>query len=73
MVEKPVNGRLLDTPINIAPHESDPGAEDMASEVILRKLYEAKNPALLIDGAAPRRRVSMMRRYGYFKNADIHL
>jgi TPP-dependent 2-oxoacid decarboxylase len=59
MVEKPIDGRLLDIPIDVAPHQSDPGAEDMAVQIILRKLYEAKSPAILVDGAAPRRRVSM--------------
>lgn len=63
MVEESVDGRLLETPIDVAPHRSDPGAEGMAMDIILRKLYEAKSPAILVDAGAPRRRVSMKYQY----------
>lgn len=57
MVEQPVPARLLDTPIDVTSHASDKEAEDFATQVVLDRLYEAKRPVFLIDGAVQRRRV----------------
>lgn len=59
MVEKAVDAELLNTPIDVAPHKSDPAAEDVAIQAILRALYGSQKPALLIDAAAQRRRVGV--------------
>lgn len=57
MVEQPVPARLLETPIDVSSHASDKDAEDFATRIVLDRLYEAKHPVFLIDGAVQRRRV----------------
>nr|POE79583.1 pyruvate decarboxylase [Quercus suber] len=44
MVEQPVPARLLDTPIDVEICASDKDAEDLAVQLILERLYEAKYP-----------------------------
>lgn len=62
MVDKPVDASLLDTPIDTKPHSSNKGAENIALQVVLDKIYAAKRPVFLVDGAAQRRRVSQVSR-----------
>lgn len=57
MVEQRVPAQLLDTPIDVTSHASDKDAEDFATQVVLERLYEAKRPVFLIDGAVQRRQV----------------
>lgn len=57
MVDKPVDASLLETPIDTRPHASDAGAEDLALQIVLDKIYGAERPVFLIDGAAQRRRI----------------
>lgn len=57
MVTQPVDAELLQTPIDVNYHKSEPEAETMALEIILNRLYKANRPVLLIDGAVERRRV----------------
>lgn len=57
MVEQPVPARLLDTLIDVSSRRSNKDAEDFATQVILDRLYKAKRPIFLIDGAVQRRRV----------------
>lgn len=57
MVEQSVPAHLLDTPIDVTSHASDKDAENFATQVVLDRLYEAKHPVFLIDGAVQRRRV----------------
>lgn len=58
MVDKQVDASLLNTPIDTRPRASNKGAEDLALQIVLDKLYSAKRPVFLVDGAAQRRRVS---------------
>ncbi|KAF2859294.1 pyruvate decarboxylase [Piedraia hortae CBS 480.64] len=55
MVTQLVDGSLLEKPIDLSPDSSDEDAEQMALSIVLEKLYAAKRPTLLVDGAAPRR------------------
>ena len=57
MVDKRVDASLLDTPIDTRPHPSNEGAEDLALQIVLDKLYTAERPVFLVDGAAQRRRI----------------
>ncbi|KAI5358021.1 Putative thiamine pyrophosphate enzyme TPP-binding, thiamine pyrophosphate enzyme, central [Septoria linicola] len=57
MVDKPVDTSLLDVPIDTNPHPSNEGAEDIALQVVLDKIYAAERPVFLVDGAAQRRRI----------------
>lgn len=59
MVEERVDAKLLETPIDVSYHPSNPGAEDLAMQIVLEKIYAAKRPVFLVDGAAQRRRVSV--------------
>lgn len=58
MVTEQVDAKLLETPIKVEPPESDRETETLATELILRKLYGAKRPTLLVDAGAQRHRVS---------------
>ena len=60
MVTQKVNASLLDTPIDIEPPQSDRETEDLAADLILRKLYAANKPALLVDAGAQRHRVCLI-------------
>lgn len=57
MVTEEVDAKLLDTPIVVEPPPSDHETEKLAAELILRKLYAAKRPTLLLDAGAQRHRV----------------
>jgi len=58
MVTQKVDAKLLDTPIDIEPPKSDEETEVMVSNLILKKLYTAERPIILIDAGAQRHRVS---------------
>ncbi|THY25787.1 indole-3-pyruvate decarboxylase [Aureobasidium pullulans] len=57
MVMEEVDAGLLDTPVDVKPPQSDRETENLATEIILRKLYAAKRPTLLLDAGAQRHRV----------------
>ena len=57
MVEQQVSAQLLETPIDVTSHASDKEAEEFAAQVVLDRLYEAKNPVFLVDGAVQKRHV----------------
>lgn len=57
MVEQKVDANLLDVPIDVSMQRGDPDAESMAVGIILEKLYAARRPVFLVDGAAHRRRL----------------
>lgn len=58
MVDQAVDASLLDIPIDTRPRASNPEAEELALQVVLEKIYKARRPVFLVDGAAQRRRVS---------------
>jgi pyruvate decarboxylase len=60
MVMEEVDAKLLDTPIIVEPPSSDHETENLAAELILRKLYAAKRPTLLLDAGAQRHRVESL-------------
>lgn len=57
MVDQAVDASLLDIPIDTRPRASNSEAEELALQVVLEKIYKARRPVFLIDGAAQRRRV----------------
>ena len=57
IVTEEVDANLLDSPIVVEPPPSDRQTEELAAELILRKLYAAKRPTLLLDAGAQRHRV----------------
>ncbi|KAK3656794.1 hypothetical protein LTR56_002775 [Elasticomyces elasticus] len=57
MVTQTVDATLLDTPIDVSMQRGDPDAESMVLGIILEKLYAARRPVFLVDGAAQRRRL----------------
>ncbi|KAG9856867.1 pyruvate decarboxylase, partial [Aureobasidium melanogenum] len=57
MVTEEVDAKFLDTPVIVEPPPSDYETEKLAAELILRKLYAAKRPTLLLDAGAQRHRV----------------
>lgn len=57
MVQKKVEGRGLQTPIDLSYPENDPAREKYVVDVILKYLYGAKNPVILVDSCAIRHRV----------------
>lgn len=59
MVDQAVDASLLDIPIDTRPRASNSEAEELALQVVLEKIYKARRPVFLIDGAAQRRRVSV--------------
>jgi pyruvate decarboxylase len=69
MVMEEVDAKVLDTPISIEPPHSDKETENLAAELILRKLYAAKKPTLLVDAGAQRHRVSPVKNIQHI-NAD---
>lgn len=58
MVDQAVDASLLDIPIDTRPRASNSEAEELALQVVLEKIYKARRPVFLVDGAAQRRRVS---------------
>ncbi|KAF7196825.1 Pyruvate decarboxylase [Pseudocercospora fuligena] len=57
MVHEKVDATLLNTAIDVSPHPSSKEAEDLALQIVLEKLYAARKPVFLVDGAAQRRRI----------------
>ena len=57
MVLQTVPISLLETPIDVTPHKSDPEVEEMAAQTFLERLYAAERPMFLIDGCVERRKV----------------
>ncbi|KAK4159649.1 pyruvate decarboxylase [Cladorrhinum sp. PSN259] len=57
MVEREVEGARLDEPIDLEEVCKDEEREDYVVDVVLRSLYEAKNPVVLVDACAIRHRV----------------
>jgi pyruvate decarboxylase len=58
MVNKPVDRTALDAAIDLSYPTNDKELEASTAEAILKRLYEAQNPVLLIDGCVRRNRVS---------------
>jgi pyruvate decarboxylase len=57
MVQKKVEGGRLTTPIDLSLQKNNPDQEDYVVDVVLRCLYAAKNPIILVDACAIRHRV----------------
>jgi pyruvate decarboxylase len=57
MVERKIEGERLRTPIDLSEPENNPEKEDYVVEVVLRYLYAAKSPIILVDACAIRHRV----------------
>ncbi|KAF4995663.1 pyruvate decarboxylase [Fusarium heterosporum] len=57
MVQEKVEGARLDTPIDLSEPQNDPGNEDFVVEEILKAMYAAKRPVILVDSCAIRHRV----------------
>jgi pyruvate decarboxylase len=56
MVQKKVDGALLDMPIDLTEPANEEEREDYAVDVVLRYLRAAKNPVILVDALAVRHR-----------------
>ncbi|GKU02523.1 pyruvate decarboxylase [Fusarium langsethiae] len=57
MVQEKVEGARLDTPIDLSEPKNDPGNEDFVVDEILKAMYAAKRPVILVDSCAIRHRV----------------
>jgi len=57
LVHAKIEGARLATPIDLAEPANDPEKEDYVVDVVLRYLYEAKSPVMLVDACAIRHRV----------------
>ncbi len=57
MIQKKIEGERLKTPIDLSFPENDPAAEDYVVDVILKYIYAAKNPIILVDACAIRHQV----------------
>lgn len=57
MVQKKIEGERLKTPIDLTYETNDIEKEDYVVDVVLRYLYAAKNPVILVDACAIRHRV----------------
>ncbi|CAJ0551612.1 Ff.00g055910.m01.CDS01 [Fusarium sp. VM40] len=57
MVQEKVEGARLDSPIDLSEPKNDPGNEDFVVEEILKAMYAAKRPVILVDSCAIRHRV----------------
>jgi pyruvate decarboxylase len=57
MVQKKVEGERLTTPIDLSLQKNNPDQEDYIVDVVLRYLYSAKNPIILVDACAIRHKV----------------
>ncbi|KAF5022768.1 hypothetical protein F66182_5183 [Fusarium sp. NRRL 66182] len=57
MVQEKVEGARLDTPIDMSEPKNDPGNEDFVVDEILKAMYAAKRPVILVDACAIRHRV----------------
>lgn len=58
MVSAKVEGARLRTPIDLSEPENDPVREDYVVDVILRTLYAAKDPIVLVDACTIRHRIT---------------
>ncbi|KAF2096870.1 pyruvate decarboxylase [Rhizodiscina lignyota] len=56
MVQKKVEGKRLETKLDLSFPENDEGAEEYAVEVVLKYLHDAKSPVILVDACAIRHR-----------------
>ncbi|XWW99934.1 hypothetical protein V2A60_007948 [Cordyceps javanica] len=57
MVTAKVEGRRLEAPIDLSEPINDPGQEAYIVDVILKNLYSARSPVILVDACAIRHRV----------------
>ncbi|KAF4463259.1 pyruvate decarboxylase [Fusarium albosuccineum] len=57
MVQEKVEGERLQTPIDLSEPENDPENEDFVVEEILKAMYAATRPVILVDACAIRHRV----------------
>ncbi|ROW00234.1 hypothetical protein VSDG_03451 [Cytospora chrysosperma] len=57
MIGEKIEGARLKTPIDLSDPPNDPEKEDYLVDIILKSLYEAKNPIILVDACAVRHRV----------------
>ncbi|EED19915.1 pyruvate decarboxylase PdcA, putative [Talaromyces stipitatus ATCC 10500] len=57
MVLKKVEGKRLETPLDLNRKPNDPEKEEYVVNLVLRLLHEAKNPVILVDACAIRHRV----------------
>lgn len=57
MVQEKVEGARLDTPIDMSEPKNDPGNEDFVVDEVLKAMYAAKRPVILVDACAIRHRV----------------
>ena len=57
IVGEKIEGARLKTPIDLSHPPNDPEKEDYVVDVILKSLYGAKNPIILVDACAIRHRV----------------
>ncbi|ROW15628.1 hypothetical protein VPNG_02036 [Cytospora leucostoma] len=57
IVGEKIEGARLNTPIDLSEPPNDTEKEDYVVAVILKSLYEAKNPIILVDACATRHRV----------------
>lgn len=57
MVQEKVEGARLETPIDMAEPENDPESEDFVVEEVLKAMYAATRPVILVDACAIRHRV----------------
>lgn len=57
MVQKKIEGARLKTPIDLSFPKNNPDQEDYVVDVVLKYLYAAKNPVILVDACAIRHRV----------------
>jgi len=57
IVQKKVEGKRLETPIDLHFPQNNPDKEDYVVEVVLKYLLAAKNPIILVDACAVRHRV----------------
>ncbi|KAF3763756.1 pyruvate decarboxylase [Cryphonectria parasitica EP155] len=56
MASEKIEGARLKTPLDMSESANDPEKEDYVVDVILKYLYAAKNPVLLVDACAIRHR-----------------
>ncbi|KAJ4170876.1 hypothetical protein NW754_007020 [Fusarium falciforme] len=57
MVQEKIEGARLETPIDMAEPENDPESEDFVVEEVLKAMYAATRPVILVDACAIRHRV----------------
>jgi pyruvate decarboxylase len=57
VVQKKVEGELLNVPLDLSYPPNDPEKEDYVVDVVLKYLHAAKNPIILVDACAIRHRV----------------